>query len=103
MSRAMKAFAVIAALVAGSALAHEKGGRAMGVVESVTPERIVVQAADGHPVVFAITGETRFVIGKTPARLEDVQVGRRVVVHGKRVGEALQASEVKLGAKPIPR
>lgn len=103
MSRTMKAFALIATLVAESALAHEKGGRAMGVVESVTPERIVVKTADGHPVAFSLTGETRFVIGHTPARLEDVQVGRRVVVHGKRVGEALQASEVKLGANPKPR
>jgi hypothetical protein len=99
----MKAFAAIATLLAASALAHEKGGRAMGLVESVTPERIVVQTADGHPVAFSLTGETRFVIGNTPARLEDVRVGRRVVVHGKRVGEALQASEVKLGANPLPR
>lgn len=99
----MKAFAMIATLVAGTALAHEKGGRAIGVVESVTPEQMVVRTADGHPVAFSVTGETRFVIGNKPARPEDVRMGRRVVVHGKRVGEALQAVEVKLGPSPLPK
>lgn len=105
MSRAMKTFAVawIATVVAGSALAHEKGGRALGVVESVTSERIVVRTPDGHPVAFSVTRETRFVIGDKPARLEDVREGGRVVVHGRRVGEALQALEVKLGASPVAK
>lgn len=93
----VKVLALAAALAAVPAAAHEKGGRAMGVVESVTAEQIVVKAADGHPVAFAVTKETRFSRGEQPARADDVRVGDRVVVHGKRAGERLEAVRVKLG------
>jgi hypothetical protein len=70
----------------------------MGVVESVSAEQIVVRAADGHSVPFAITPETRFLRGDAPARREDVRVGERAVVHGKSVGERVEAVRVRLGA-----
>jgi hypothetical protein len=91
------------ALVLGAlpARAHEKGGdRAMGVVESVGAERIVVKASDGHLVEFAVTRETRFFLGEKPARPEDVRVGQRAVVQGRKAGEKLEAVRVKLGAAP---
>ncbi len=94
----LKVLALAAALAAAPAAAHEKGGRAMGIVESVTAERIVVKAADGHPVAFTVTKETQFSRGEQPARADDVRVGERVVVHGKRAGERLEAVRVKLGA-----
>lgn len=100
MKPGWKTAAVLAALLAGPAMAHEKGGRAMGTVESVTPERIVVRTSDGHDVPFAVTKETRFLRGEKPARAGDVRLGQRVVIHGKRDGEGLQAVEVKLGAQP---
>lgn len=95
--------ALAAALATGTARAHETGGRAMGVVQSVSPDRLAVRASDGHEVVFAVTPETRFLRGKQPARAGDVRVGQRVVVHGKKAGGALQALEVKLGAAPAAR
>jgi hypothetical protein len=98
--RRLKIVAVLAALAAVPVAAHEKGDRAMGVVESVAPDRIVVKAADGHAVTFAVTPETRFFRGETPARVGDVRVGQRAVVHGKRAGDTLQAVQVKLGASP---
>lgn len=103
MDRRWRTAAVLAALAAAPAIAHEKGGRAMGIVESVTPERIVVRTSDGHEVPFAVTNETRFFTGEKPARAEDVRAGRRVVVHGKRDGEVLRALQVKLGAQPATR
>src|SRR6266498_5398564 len=93
-----KVVTLVAALAAAPATAHEKGGRVMAVVESVTTERLVVKASDGHPVEFAVTKETRFSRGERPARADDVRVGDRVVVHGKRAGERLEAVSVKLGA-----
>ena len=86
--------------VAAPAEAHEKGDRAMGVVASVTTDQIVIKTADGHPVTFRITPETLFLRGESPARHQDVRAGERAVVHGKRVGEALQATRVKLGPAP---
>ncbi len=88
---------LLAALAAVPASAHEKGGRAIGVVAAVAPERIVVKTSDGHEVSFGVTPETRFLRGGKPARAEDVKVGERAVVHGKRAGEGLQALEVKVG------
>jgi hypothetical protein len=94
---------LIAVLVATPAAGHEKGDRAMGVVESVTAERIVVETADGHPVAFTITKDTRFFRGDEPVRLEDVKAGQRAVVHGKRLDEELQAVQVKVGASARKR
>jgi hypothetical protein len=89
------------AMWAPSAVAHEKGGdRAMGVVESVTAERIVVKAPDGHLVTFAVTEETRFYQGEKAARREDVRAGQRAVVQGKKKGEQVEAVRVKLGPAP---
>ncbi len=105
MRRSSKILALAVALAGAPAAAHEKGGRAIGVVESVTSERIAVKAADGHSVVFTLTRETQFSRGETPARADDVRVGERVVVHGKRTGERLEAVRVKLGASGanVPR
>jgi hypothetical protein len=92
--------AAFAALAARPAVAHERGDRAMGVVASVTTDRIVIKTADGHPVTFSVTAETLFFRGDSPARPQDVRTGERAVVHGKRVGKALQAVRVKLGPAP---
>jgi hypothetical protein len=97
------ALAFLVALAAGPVSAHEHGGRAMGVVENVTPSRIVVRTSDGHQVEFILTKETRFMRGETPARAEDVRVGERAAVHGKRVGDALAVELVRLGAIPLPK
>ncbi len=91
---------LVAAFVAGPAVAHEKGDRAMGVVESVTTDRIVIKAIDGHAVAFAVSAETRFFIADRPARAEDVRPGQRAVVHGKRRGDGLTAVRVKLSPPP---
>jgi hypothetical protein len=73
----------------------------MGVVASATPKRIVVTTSDGHEVPFGVTKETRFLRGDKPGRAEDVRVGERVVVHGQRTPDGLQAVEVKLGVQPV--
>jgi hypothetical protein len=98
MKRAAKLLAVVAALAAAPALGHEKADRALGVVESVSGEQLVLKGRDGHPVTFAVTPETRFVRAGKPAKAGDVKVGERAVVHGKKAGERVEAVEVKLGA-----
>lgn len=97
MSRTLKSLAILAALVAGTAAAHEKGsGRAMGVIASVSPERVAIKTSDGHVVEFALTPETRFTQGKARVGAERARVGARAVVLGARKGEALTAVEVRL-------
>jgi hypothetical protein len=97
MKRMLRILTLVSAFAASPAVAHEKVDRAMGVVESVTAERIVIKGTDGHPVAFTVTADTKLFRGEKPARLEDVQVGERVVVNGRRAGEEFQAVRVKLG------
>ncbi len=100
MASRLKVLAVVAALVAGPAVAHEKGGdRAMGVVESVSADRIVIRASDGHEVAFTVDAGTRFYVGEKAAAPGDVRAGQRAVVHGKRSGQTLTAVRVKLAAR----
>jgi hypothetical protein len=98
MNRTLRTLAVAAALATAPALAraHEKGGRAMGVVESVTASRIAIKTSDGHVVEFELTPETRFSQGNTTVPAGNVRVGARAVVHGARNGDALRAIDVKL-------
>jgi hypothetical protein len=100
MRRILAAMTLTLALAAAPARAHEQGDRALGVVESVTPEQLVVKASDGHLVTFAITRETRFLQGEREARPEDVRVGQRVVVQGRTAGGRLEAVRVRLGTSP---
>jgi hypothetical protein len=97
VKRALSA-AMLAAVLAPPAAAHEAADRAMGVVESVTAERIVIRASDGHPVAFRITPETRFSRGGKPARRGDVRVGERAVVQGRAAGGEVDAVRVRLAA-----
>jgi hypothetical protein len=92
-----KTAALLLTFAAAPALAHEHADRAMGVVESVSADRIVIKATDGHPVSFTVTAETVLVRGDKPARLQDVRVGERAVVQGKRLGEEITAVRVNLG------
>ena len=99
MRRTRGLLALIAALAAAPAAAHEHGGKAMGVVREISAERIVIETADGHRVAFAVTKDTRFSRGSAPARREDVKPGELAAVHGERHGEALSALRVKLGVE----
>lgn len=97
MSRALKALAILAALAAGPAAAHEKGGdRAMGIIASVSPDRLAIRTSDGHVVEFAVTPATRFTQGDARVGAERARAGGRAVVHGARSGTALRAVEVRL-------
>jgi alpha-D-ribose 1-methylphosphonate 5-triphosphate synthase subunit PhnI len=99
MRRAWKLGIVVASMWAAPAAAHERSDRVMGVVESVSAEQILIESADdGHTVAFAVTRETRFFSGGKPARLEDVRVGQRAVVHGRRAGQQVVAVRVKVSA-----
>lgn len=99
MKRTKVMMALVAALTAAPALAHEHGGHAAGIVREVSAERIVIETADGHRVTFSVTKDTRFTRSGAPARLEDVKPGERAAVQGERHGETLSALRVKLGAE----
>ena len=90
---------MLALLGSAPAAAHEAGANARGVIESVTPDRVAVKAADGHVSAFALTPATLFSRGEKAVLAGDVRVGERAVVRGKRVGERLEAVLVKLAPR----
>lgn len=76
--------------------AHEGGSHAVGTVREITADRIVVALPDGKDAVFALAPDTSFQRGTATARREEVKVGERVVVHGKRAGDREIATLIKL-------
>lgn len=92
--------ALVAALAVRPAAAHESVDRVMGIVERITEQELVVKATDGHVIAFTITSETRITDSGTPVPVQEIQPERRVAVHGKKVGERIEAVWVKLGPMP---
>jgi len=83
MSRhAIMALALVAALVAAPyAIAHEgHAHKMMGTVATVNDHRLEVKAADGKTATVTLNETTKILRGKTPATLQDIKAGERVVV-----------------------
>ena len=71
----------IALVGATSALAHGTKKHILGSVEKITPDSIVVKDKDGKSVEVKIVPATIFLKNGQPAKLADLAVGGRVVVH----------------------
>ncbi len=102
MARFITVLAAVAAMaVATSPRAHEGGVDVRGVVKVVAPDRIEVATAKDVRA-FALTPATEFAKGGSPARLEDVRPGDRVVVHGRARAGRIEAVLVRIGARDLP-
>lgn len=93
---------VLAVLAAPTlVLAHGDGLHARGTVREITQDRLVVGTVHGRDVVFTLAPDTTYERGKAPARRDDVKIGERVIVHGRRAGDHEVAAVVRLA--PAPR
>ena len=96
----MKArFAISLLLLIRSAsvvLAHEGKSHVMGTVSAIDAERIVVTDRDGKTVSMALTNETKYAQGETPAAASAVKVGTRIVVDVTGTTESLTATEIRI-------
>lgn len=77
------------------ALAHGTGVHARGTIKEVMPDRVVL-TGKGPDQAFAVDASTRILRGDGSVRIEDVRVGERAVVHARRDGERLRATEIRL-------
>jgi hypothetical protein len=86
----------IFALTAVVAAAHGDKKHVVGTLEKVNSDSVVVKTADGKSVEVKLVAGTMYVSrdGKT-AKLSDLAVGERVVIHATPNGETLSADEVK--------
>jgi hypothetical protein len=81
-------------------LAHGDLVHTMGTVTTIDAKHIEVKTQEGAIVSIQLTGDTKYVRGKAPAKPSDVAVGMRVMVESKKEKEKLVAAEVKLGTGP---
>jgi len=84
------------ALTAGVMFAHGDKKHVMGTLEKITADSVVVRQADGKSVEVKLVDKTMYVTreGKA-AKVSDLAVGDRVVIHATPTGETLSADEVK--------
>ena len=76
--------------------AHEGGVDARGVVVTASADRISV--GDRKELVFALTPQTRIVVGGKTVKVTDLVPGQRAVVHGRRAGDRLEAFSIRAAA-----
>jgi ribosomal protein S1 len=91
-------------LITAAALAHGDEQHVIGTVASVAKDSITVKTAANALVTVAVVPQTTFSKNKASAKLADLNVGDRVVIHakepteGKLVADTVQFSAP--GAKP---
>jgi hypothetical protein len=88
-------------LAAVAASAHGDEEHVMGTVTKITADAITVKTTASAPVTVAVVAATTFTKGKTAAKLADLGVGDRVVIHAKEPEEGkLVADTVQFTSKP---
>lgn len=80
------------------AVAHGKEKHVMGTVTNVSENSITVETARKKSVTVQLTENTKFEKNGTPATLQDLKVGDRVVIHADVSDKRLLANEVHFGA-----
>ncbi|MFI5058170.1 MAG: DUF5666 domain-containing protein [Candidatus Acidiferrales bacterium] len=94
-------------LAAAAAFAHGDKKHVVGTVEKINPDSVVVKTADGKSVEVKLVATTAFVsrANKTdkPAKISDLAVGDRVVIHATPKGETLEADEIKFSPASAAR
>jgi hypothetical protein len=92
----------IAALLASMTLAHGDKKHVVGTLEKVNGDSVVVKTAAGKSVEVKLLASTTYVsrVGNEDrsAKVSDLAVGDRVVIHATPRGETLEANEVKFSA-----
>lgn len=104
--RKLIAFAIGMTLASwtGAVVAHEgedhgvAGHKAMGTVTAVHKDmnHVEIKDRDGKVVAITVNDKTKYTQGKTAATLDDLKVGRRVVITLAGEGEAKVATEVRI-------
>ena len=85
-------------ILAVSAWAHGEEQHVMGTVSKVDGMNSTVKTQDGSLKTVMVTDETKYLKSGSTAKLAEVKIDDRVVIHAKKMGEMLHATEVKIGA-----
>lgn len=90
-------------LITAAALAHGGEEHVMGTVAQVTDKAITVKTAKA-PVVVNVAATTKFIKDKAAAKIADLKVGDRVVIHAiEGEDEKLTADTVEFSSAAAPQ
>ena len=93
-------------LMAGMTMAHGDKKHVIGTVEKINTDSVVVKTAAGKSVEVKLLPATMYVAHAgnedKPAKVGDLAVGDRVVIHATPKGETLEANEVRFSAAGSP-
>jgi hypothetical protein len=105
------AFFLSVAMVGSAAFAHGDKKHVSGTVEKITADSVFVKTADGKSVEVKLVSSTLYVLhvlnqpgtpsnaaADKPAKLSDLAVGDRVLIHATPKGDTLEAAEVRFSA-----
>ena len=102
MKTKLRSLLAIAALMASVALAHGDKKHVVGTLEKINADSVAVKTAAGKSVEVKLVASTIYVSHAgsedKPAKLADLAVGDRVVIHATPRGETLEANEVTFSA-----
>lgn len=93
-------FAAVLLVLGAAAMAHGGKKHVIGTVEKVGPDSVTVKTEQGSVTVKLVASTVYLSVGadkvSKPARLSDLQVGERVVIHANtKPDESLEAEEVR--------
>ena len=89
-------------LTSAAALGHGNSVHVKGTVSRIERNTITVATTTGESKTVSVDMDTRFLKSGITAKLNDLKVGDRVVIHAKPKGAILQAVEVRFGKPPKP-
>ncbi|HMD08579.1 MAG TPA: hypothetical protein VKH63_13655 [Candidatus Acidoferrum sp.] len=105
------AFLLSIALIGGSTFAHGDKKHISGTLQKITADAVIVKIADGTSVEVKLVPSTAYVLHVAtqpggpsdasqdkPAKLSDLAVGDRVLIHATPKGDTLEAGEVRFSA-----
>jgi hypothetical protein len=89
----------VALAISVAALAHGNKKHVLGTVAKINPDSLVVQTSVDKSVEVRLTPSTVYISAaggqEKPAKLSDLSLGDRVVIHATPTGDTLSADEVK--------
>jgi hypothetical protein len=96
---------VMIALTAASAFAHGDKKHIAGTIEKISAQSVVVKTTDGKSVEVKLVPTTAYVLRTgnqdKPAKLSDLEVGDRVVIHATPNGDSFNADQIKFSASSV--
>src|SRR5690348_5822665 len=90
-------------LIAAAAYAHGDEEHVIGTVASVTTDSITVKTTANALVTIAVVPQTTFTKNKAAAKLPDLKVGDRVVIHAKEPSEGKLVADTVQFSTPIAK